>query len=272
MDIIIKSFNRDLYTFLQLQRDILANARLNGAVSVIVPQEDMALFRKHITASFDLFSDEDILAEAGCQAKYCSTWYSQQVVKLAACSVLKADHYLVLDSNTLINGPLTQADLKIGNQWVYEVNHCNDEDLKFEEGSFRYLGLSKKLLKIRNVNQVLMKKHVLGLLHHIGERSSRNPIEVLLETARYPVMSWTEFHLYGVWLDNISAPEYVFAEKNAAATINWLRYSENPLLILEALEAQKPLMVKLYKVRDNYLMPDRDYDELVSQIKSLFVS
>ena len=126
LDVVIKTRTEDLVPFLQLQTDLAQHSRLHGSIYVIVPQQELSQFADIIAKSSILISAEEVVARAGYTDDFPDTWFTQQIIKIAAANVIHRDHYLILDSNTLLGFGFNEHYFLSDARYVYAVNEFRD--------------------------------------------------------------------------------------------------------------------------------------------------
>lgn len=262
LDIVIKTTARDLYTFKQLQRDILKHSRLGGRVHVIVRPSQLSVYEKVVDSTFILNSTEDILKPF--HGRYLQdTWHTQQIFKLLAAGTVKHD-YLILDANMLINFDFNEDHFFKGGRYLYVTGDPGDpSDHRWEIQTRKFLNLDPAgpMFGFRSMVQVFRKNNVLALVDYMEDFYQRNIINIL-DT---PEETWTECKLYGYFCRSLLENSGHFfqlsddtacyhANKDIPHFTSWIKYI-------------RPLMIKLYKYRPTYHASDQEYDAAVEQIK-----
>jgi hypothetical protein len=154
LDIVIKTRRKDLVTYLQLQADLVTHCRLGGKVYVIVPGEDVPLFTGVIHQDFLVKSSEQILELAGYSGEFPDTWSTQQIVKILAMHLVTNEHYLVLDSNTLMGFDFDEQFFQRGSAYVYALGEFHDAAWELQTRNFLNLRQADRIYGFRAVNQI----------------------------------------------------------------------------------------------------------------------
>jgi hypothetical protein len=266
LDIVIKTTVRDLYTFRQLQRDILKHSRLSGRVHVIVRPSQVSAYEKVVDPTFILNSTEDILKPFRSRRSLPDTWHTQQIFKLLAAGVVEHD-YLILDANMLINFDFNEDHFYKGRRYLYVAGDPGDpSDHLWEMRTRKFLNLDPDgpLFGFRSMVQVFRKTNVLALINYMERLYGRN-ITDILDT---PEETWTECKVYGYFCRAILENSGHFfqtsddtacyhANKDISHFTSWIKFT-------------RPLMIKLYKYRPTYHATDQEYDTAVERIKRAY--
>ncbi len=270
LDVVIKTRTEDLVPFLQLQTDLAQHSRLHGSIYVIVPQQELSQFADIIAKSSILISAEEVVARAGYTEDFPDTWFTQQIIKIAAANVIYCDHYLILDSNTLLGFGFNEHYFLSDARYVYAVNEFRDVAWELQSRNFLRLHTPGRLAGFRAANQIFVKQHAQALMRHIEALYHDNVVRVLLKYSDdLSTEFWTEFALYGVFVQSLqNMPGHRFEERH-----DLIHYSArwNFSDFLKDVEAEGPLMIKFNKRRHHQYDMDADaYAQRVSEIKSVY--
>jgi len=137
--LVCKSYRRDVARARRLLDSLAPNNPDALPVVVIVPKDDLALFREALgTHRHELVSDEDVVAthpqaaERHLLERYRATpgYRSQQVVKAEAWRLLGCSSYLCMDSDTVFLRPARRGDFVAPGGHPYTLLHQSRELLQ----------------------------------------------------------------------------------------------------------------------------------------------
>jgi hypothetical protein len=270
LDIVIKTRALDLIPFLQLQADLARHSRLKGRVYVIVPREERDRFAGTVAKGTVLMAAEEVTAAAGYAETFPDTWFTQQIIKLVAANIVEHEHYLILDSNTLIGFDFDERHFISHGEYVYAVNEFRDVDWELQSRKFLGLRASTCLLGFRAANQIFSKQNAQALMRHVEGLYNDNIVRVLL---RYSddstTIYWTEFALYGVFVQFLQNGRGHCFEQRSDLIHHSARRKFSGLL--EHVAAEAPLMVKFRKRRrGQYDLGPEEYARRVAEIKHAY--
>ena len=270
LDVVIKTRTEDLVPFLQLQADLAQHSRLHGSIYVIVPKQELSQFADIVAKSSILISAEEVVARTDYIDDFPDTWFTQQIIKIAAANVIHGDHYLILDSNTLLGFDFNEHYFLSDAQYVYAVNEFRDVAWELQSRNFLRLHTPGRLAGFRAANQIFVKQNAQALMRHIEALYHDNVVRVLLKYSDDASTEfWTEFALYGVFVQSLqNTPGHRFEERH-----DLIHYSArwNFAHFLQDVEAEGPLMIKFNKRRHHQYDMDTDtYAQRVSEIKSAY--
>jgi hypothetical protein len=270
LDVVVKTRARDLVPFLQLQTDLARHSRLRGRTYVIVSRHELNQFADVVRKDNVLLSAEEVAAVAGYTGEFPDTWFTQQIIKIAAANVIRHQHYLILDSNTLIGFDFDEHHFLSHGKYVYAVNEFRDVAWELQSRNFLYLHTPGRLAGFRAANQIFSKQNAQALMRHIETLYEDNIVRILLKYSdTQSTEFWTEFALYGVFVQSLrGAPGHCFEERH-----DLIHYSvrRDFAHFLANIEAEGPLMIKFNKRRPKeYDLDADDYAERVSAIKSAY--
>jgi uncharacterized protein DUF6492 len=270
LDIVIKTRALDLVPFLQLQADLARHSRLKGRVYVVVPREERDRFAGIVTTGTVLVAAEEVAAAAGYGEEFPDTWFTQQIIKIAAANVVEHEHYLILDSNTLIGLDFDERYFISHGEYVYAVNDFRDVAWELQSRNFLGLHAPCRFTGFRAANQIFSRQNARALMRHVERLYGDNVVRVLLAHGDDLSTSfWTEFALYGVFVQSVQeVPGHWFEERG-----DLFHYSarRNFAHFLEDIRAQAPLMVKFNKTRPGqYDLAPREYASRVAEIKRAY--
>ena len=269
LDLVIKTRFRDIVTYQELQKDILKHCRLKGQVHVIVPQTQIRYFRKVVAKSFVLVSSEEILEASGFRTDLPDTWTTQQILKLLAFSIVKNEAFLILDSNTLLGFDFNENFFRKHGQYVYGIGDFSDIAWELQSRNLLRVAASSTLSGFRSVNQIFLKANIRALFDHLEHLYGDDAVSTLLRYSDHrKSASWTEYTLYGVFCQRIlpAATQHFQARRDLFSFSFRIPFQE----FLVEVEKHAPLMIKFYKRRPAYLVPDRAYRRYVAQIKRIY--
>jgi Family of unknown function (DUF6492) len=267
LDIVIKTRVHDLIPFLQLQTDLAKHSRLRGRIHVIVPSDEFRRFADVVAKGSVLLTAEEVTEAAGYTAEFPDTWFTQQVIKVIAANIVDHEHYLILDSNTLVNFDFEEQHFLSHGEYVYAVNEFRDVVWELQSRNFLRLHAPTRLAGFRAANQIFSKQNVQALINHVESLYNDNIVRTLLKYSDdLSTHFWTEFALYGSFVQALRKPAgHRFEERH-----DLIHYSarRNFAHLLQDIEAQAPLMIKFNKGRPGqYDLSDDDYARRVSEIK-----
>lgn len=270
LDVVIKTRTEDLVPFLQLQTDLAQHSRLHGCTYVIVSRHELDQFADVVWKDNILLCSEEVAAVAGYTDEFPDTWYTQQIIKIAAANIIRHQHYLILDSNTLIGFDFDEDDFLSDAQYVYAVNEFRDVAWELQSRNFLRLHTPARLAGFRAANQIFSKPNAQALMRYIEALYHDDVVRVLLKYSDdLSTEFWTEFALYGVFVQSLkNTPGHRFEERH-----DLIHYSArwNFANFLQDVEAEGPLMIKFNKRRHHQYDMDADaYAQRVSEIKSAY--
>ena len=270
LDVVIKTRAQDLVPFLQLQTDLARHSRLHGCTYVIVSRHEIDQFVDVVRKDNVLLCAEEVTAAAGYDDDFPDTWYTQQIIKIAAANITRHQHYLVLDSNTLIGFDFDEHYFLSNEEYVYAVNEFRDVAWELQSRNFLRLHTPERLAGFRAANQIFSKQNAQALMRYIETLYEDNIVRILLKHSdSESTVFWTEFALYGVFVQSLQAtPGHCFEKRHDLIHFS-VRY--NFAHLLDDIEAEGPLMIKFSKRRSGQhdLGPD-NYAQRVSAIKSAY--
>jgi hypothetical protein len=269
LDIVIKTRRKDLATYLQLQTDLATHCRLGGNVYVIVPGEDVSLFRGVIHKDFIVASSEQVLELAGYSGQFPDTWQTQQVVKILATHLVTHEQYLIIDSNTLIGFDFDEKFFLRGTDYVYALGEFHDAAWELQTRNFLKLHQADRIYGFRAVNQIFIKENVKRLIDYVEALYKRNVVAILLDYSdEFCTEYWAEYALYGVFirciLDNTG---HYFARRHDLLHFSFKKDFRE---FLVEIERERPLMIKFHKRRPSYELTSNQYAKYVAEIKNAY--
>jgi Family of unknown function (DUF6492) len=270
LDIVIKTRALDLIPFLQLQADLARHSRLKGRVYVVVPREELDRFAGVVAKGTVLMAAEEVTAAAGYAEAFPDTWLTQQIIKLIAANIVEHEHYLILDSNTLIGFDFNERHFLSHGEYVYAVNEFRDVAWELQSRNFLGLRAQTCLLGFRAANQIFSKQNAQALMRHVEQLYNDNIVRVLLRYSDdLSTIYWTEFALYGVFVQSLqNGSGHCFEQRS-----DLIHYSARQKFsdLLEQIEAEAPLMVKFRKRRrGQYDLGPEGYARRVAEIKRAY--
>jgi hypothetical protein len=270
LDIVIKTRARDLVPFLQLQTDLARHNRLHGRTYVIVPRHELERFSDLVEKGSTLLSAEEVAGVAGHTAVFPDTWFTQQIIKIIAANVIDHEYYLILDSNTLIGFDFDEQFFISHGEYVYAVNEFRDVAWELQSRNFLRLHAPWRLAGFRAANQIFSKQNAQALIRHVESLYNDNIVRTLLKYSDdLNTQFWTEFALYGVFVQSLQGPPgHCFEERS-----DLVHYSARRdfAQFLQAIEEEAPLMIKFNKRRPRqYDLTVDDYARRVSEIKRAY--
>jgi hypothetical protein len=270
LDVVIKTRAEDLIPFLQLQADLARHSRLHGCTYVIVPRDELHQFVDVVQKDNILLTAEEVAAVAGYTGEFPDTWFTQQIIKIAAANVVRHQHYLILDSNTLLGFDFDEHYLLSNGNYVYAVNEFHDVAWELQSRNFLRLHTPGRLAGFRAANQIFSKQNAQALIRRVETLYEDNIVRILLgHSDSESTVFWTEFALYGVFVRSLQeAPGHCFEERH-----DLIHYSArwNFTHFLSEVEAEGPLMIKFNKRRHHqYDLSSADYADRISAIKSAY--
>jgi hypothetical protein len=270
LDIVIKSRVHDLIPFLQLQTDLAKHSRLHGRIHVIVPSDEFRRFADIMAKGNVLLTAEEVAEAAGYTAEFPDTWFTQQIIKIIAANIVDHEHYLILDSNTLVNFDFDEQHFLSHGEYVYAVNEFRDVAWELQSRNFLRLHAPACLAGFRAANQIFSRQNVQALINHVESLYNGNIVRTLLKYSDdLSTHFWTEFALYGSFVQARQKPTgHRFEERH-----DLIHYSarRNFAHLLEDIGVQAPLMIKFNKGRPGkYDLSVDDYARRVSEIKGAY--
>jgi Family of unknown function (DUF6492) len=270
LDVVIKTRVEDLVPFLQLQTDLARHSRLHGCIYVIVPQQELKHFAAVVAKTNILLSAEEVAALAGYTGDFPDSWFTQQIIKIASANVVRHQHYLILDSNTLLGFDFDEHYFLSDGQYVYAVNEFRDVAWELQSRNFLRLRTPGRLAGFRAANQIFGKQNAQALMRYVEALYNDNVVRILLKYSDdLSTEFWTEFALYGVFVQELQkTPSHRFEERH-----DLLHYSArwDFTHFLHDVEVECPLMIKFNKRRHHQYDLDADaYAQRVSAIKSSY--
>ena len=269
LDIVIKTRRKDLVTYLQLQADLVTHCRLGGKVYVIVPDEDVSLFRGVIQKHFIVASSEQVIALAGYSGEFPDTWSTQQVIKILAIHLVAHEQYLILDSNTLICFDFDEKFFQRSTDYVYALGEFHDAAWELQTRNFLKLHQAGRIYGFRAVNQIFIKENVKRLIDYVEALYKGNVVRILLDYSdEFCTEYWAEYALYGVFIRCIlDGSGHYFERRQDVLHFSFKKdFSE----FLAEIEQERPLMIKLHKRRPSYELTAAEYAKCVAEIKAVY--
>jgi hypothetical protein len=269
LDIVIKTRRKDLVTYLQLQADLVVHSLLAGRVYVIVPAEDIFLFRDILHPDFMIASSEQLLALAGYSGEFPDTWLTQQIVKILAMHLVGHEQYLILDSNTLIGFDFDEMFFQRGTDYVYAFREFHDAAWELQTRNFLKLHQAGQIYGFRAVNQIFLKENVKRLIDYVEALYEGNAVAILLNYANeFSTEFWAEYALYGVFIRCFLDGRGHYFEKRHDVLHFSFRKDFNEFLA--EVEEERPLMIKFHKRRPSYELTGAEYAKRVAEIKGAY--
>ena len=270
LDIVIKTRVLDLVPFLQLQADLASHSRVHGRIYVIAPRHERDQFADVVAKGNILLTAEDVVRAAGFTAEFPDTWFTQQIIKIIAANIIEHEHYLILDSNTLIGFDFDEHHFLSHGEYVYAVNDFRDVAWELQSRNFLRLHTRCHLAGFRAANQIFSKQNAQALIRHVELLYDDNIVGVLLKYSDdLSTQFWTEFALYGVFVESLQeSPGHWFEER-----LDLIHYSARRKFthLLQDIEAKAPLMVKFNKRRaGQYDLTVGEYARRVAEIKGAY--
>ena len=269
LDIVIKTRRKDLVTYLQLQTDLATHCRLGGNVYVIVPGEDVSLFRGVIHKDFIVASSEQVLELAGYSGQFPDTWSTQQVVKILATHLVAHEQYLIIDSNTLMGFDFDEHLFLRGTDYVYALGEFHDAAWELQTRNFLKLHQADRIYGFRAVNQIFIKENVKRLIDYVEALYKKNVVAILLDYSdEFCTEYWAEYALYGVFIRCIlDGAGHYFDRRHDVLHFSFKKdFSE----FLAEIERERPLMIKFHKRRPSYELTSNEYAKYVAEIKNAY--
>jgi Family of unknown function (DUF6492) len=274
LGLFIKSTLHDLQPYLFLQEDLHKFCRIRGPVIVCVPDAQIGVFRRHVSSGYELVSDSAVARASNIFWPMRDSWYTQQLLKLCACDVLRSDAALILDSNTIINADFDEAMFQINGRWVYEICDANESDLNWERQTWRFMKLMpQKQFGFRTVNQIFVRGELIGLRRYL-EDIYRTPWGDLLFASaecdsRLRAVSWTEFQIYGAYVAMRSTSKtHRLGKKNRLAYFNPRLHINQLPDILSQWTEERPFMIKAYRQRPGIRLSESEYADVAAAIRN----
>jgi len=270
LDIVIKTRALDALPFAQLQKDLAAHSRLGGRIYVIVPRNERDQLAGLIGGNCVVLTAEEVTAAAGYVDEFPDTWFTQQIIKIIAANVVSHEHYLILDSNTLIGFDFDERHFLSRGEYVYAVNEFRDVAWELQSRNFLGLHAAAPLAGFRAANQIFSRQNAQALIRHVERLYNDNVVRVLLRHSDHlSTIYWTEFALYGVFVQALrNGGGHCFEPRSDV-----YHYSSRRDFcdFLKDIEAKTPLMVKFRKrSRGHYDLGPEGYASRVCQIKRAY--
>ncbi|NOT39094.1 MAG: hypothetical protein HOP13_01220 [Alphaproteobacteria bacterium] len=265
---VVKTFRRDLQSYLQLQDDLqrfdCANIRL------CVPVDDLAAFSRIVAADVELVSSEQVLASFGFHRVLPESWYSQQLLKLLLVASSTVETCWVLDANTILLRPPPRAH-DDGGRIVLSCDRPTEEDRQWYASSARFLGMPISGPRMAAVNQPLSRKAVRALLRFVAVRTRCHPVYALAgsmligQFRREPV--WTEFGLYRSFATHVLPALHRFSK--VRRTVYYRHEIEGRAFDqwLYQVNERRPAMVKVYARRPTGAIPPTRLSAICDRIR-----
>jgi hypothetical protein len=270
LDIVVKTRALDLVPFLQLQTDLASHSRVHGRIYVIVHRHERDQFADVVEKGNTLLTAEEVVKAAGFTAEFPDTWITQQIIKIIAANIIDHEHYLILDSNTLIGFDFDEHHFLSHGEYAYAVNDFHDVAWELQSRNFLRLHAPCHLAGFRAANQIFSKKNVQALIRRVELLYNDNIVSVLLKYSDdLSTQFWTEFALYGVFVQSLpESPGHHFEERR-----DLIHYSTRWKFahFLEDIHAQAPLMIKFNQRRHGqYDLEFSEYVRRVAEIKEAY--
>jgi hypothetical protein len=270
LDIVVKTRALDLVPFLQLQTDLASHSRVHGRIYVIVHRHERDQFADVVRKGNTLLTAEEVVEAAGFTAGFPDTWFTQQIIKIIAANIIDHEHYLILDSNTLIGFDFDEHHFLSHGEYVYAVNDFHDVAWELQSRNFLRLNAPCRLAGFRAANQIFSKQNAQALIRRVELLYNDNIVGVLLKYSDdLSTQFWTEFALYGVFVQSLlEAPGHYFEERH-----DLIHYSARWEFahLLQDIQAQAPLMIKFNKRRHGqYDLEISEYVQRVAEIKKAY--
>jgi hypothetical protein len=270
LDIVIKTCAPDLVPFLQLQTDLASHSRVHGRIYVIVHRHERDQFADIVGKSNTLLTAEEVVRAAGFTDEFPDTWSTQQIIKIVAANIIDHEHYLILDSNTLIGFDFDEHHFLSHGEYAYAVNDFRDVSWELQSRNFLRLHAPSRLAGFRAANQIFSKQNARALIRHVETLYNDNIVGVLLKYSDdLSTQFWTEFALYGVFVQSLQeSPAHYFEERLDLIHFSARRKFDH---LLQDIQAQAPLMIKFNKRRvGQYDLDVSEYTRRVSKIKEAY--
>jgi hypothetical protein len=270
LDIVVKTRALDLVPFLQLQTDLASHSRVHGRIYVIVHRHERDQFADVVRKGNTLLTAEEVVNAAGFTAEFPDTWFTQQIIKIIAANIIDHEHYLILDSNTLIGFDFDEHYFLSHGEYVYAVNDFHDVAWELQSRNFLRLHAPCRLAGFRAANQIFSKQNAQALIRCVELLYNDNIVGVLLKYSDdLSTQFWTEFALYGVFVQSLlESPGHHFEERR-----DLIHYSARWEFahLLQDIQAQAPLMIKFNKRRyGQYDLEISEYVQRVAEIKKAY--
>jgi Family of unknown function (DUF6492) len=269
LDIVVKTRRKDVETYLQLQSDLVTHCHLGGKVYVIVPEEDVPLFRSVIPNDFIVASSEQILELAGYSGEFPDTWSTQQILKILAVHLVAHEQYLIVDSNTLIGFDFDENFFLRGTDYVYAIGEFYDAAWELQTRNFLKLHQADHIYGFRAVNQIFIKRNVRRLINYVEALYQRNVVAILLSYSdEFCTEYWAEYALYGVFVRCILDGTGHYFERRR--DVVHFSFREDFSEFLAEVKRERPLMIKFHKRRPRYELTSDEYAKYVARIKAVY--
>jgi hypothetical protein len=269
LDVVIKTRRKDLATYLPLQDDLACHSRLRGRVYVIVPAEDIPLFREVVRQEFIVASSEQLLELAGYSGEFTDTWVTQQIIKILAALLVTHEQYLILDSNTLLGFDFDETFFLRGTDYIYALGDFHDAAWELQTRNFLKLHQADRIYGFRAVNQIFKRGNVTRLIDYVEALHQEHVVAALLRYSdEFFTEYWTEYALYGVFIRCILHGTGHYFEKRH--DVRHFSFKNDFSEFLAEVERERPLMIKLHKRRPRYELTSEEYAECVAKIKAAY--
>jgi hypothetical protein len=270
LDIVVKTRALDLVPFLQLQTDLASHSRVHGRIYVIVHRHERDQFADVVEKGNTLLTAEEVVKAAGFTAEFPDTWVTQQIIKIIAANIIDHEHYLILDSNTLIGFDFDEHHFLSHGEYAYAVNDFHDVAWELQSRNFLRLHAPCHLAGFRAANQIFSKQNAQALIRRVEQLYNDNIVSALLKYSDdLSTQFWTEFALYGVFVQSLpESPGHCFEERR-----DLIHYSARWKFsyFLQDIQAQGPLMIKFNKRRPGqYDLDASEYARRVAEIKEAY--
>lgn len=270
LDIVIKTRAADLVPFLQLQADLARHSRVHGRIYIIVHRHERDQFADVVGKDNILLTAEEVVRAAGFTADFPDTWFTQQIIKIVAANIIDHEHYLILDSNTLIGFDFDESHFLSHGEYVYAVNEFRDVAWELQSRNFLCLHAPCHLAGFRAANQIFSKQNAKALIRHVETLFNDNIVCVLLKHCDdRSTQFWTEFALYGVFVQSLQESSGHYFEER----FDLIHFSRRRSFhhLLEDIQARAPLMIKFNKCRPGqYDLGVNEYARRVAEIKKAY--
>jgi hypothetical protein len=238
-------------------------------VYVIVPGEDVSLFRSVIHKDFIVASSEQVLELAGYSGEFPDTWSTQQIVKILATHLVAHEQYLVVDSNTLIGFDFDENFFLHGIDYVYALGEFHDVAWELQTRNFLKLHQADRIYGFRAVNQIFIKENVKRLIDYVEALYKKDVVTILLDYSdEFCTEYWAEYALYGVFIRCIlDKTRHYFERRHDVLHFSFKKdFSE----FLAEVKRERPLMIKFHKRRPSYELTSDEYAKYVAEIKAAY--
>lgn len=215
IDVVIPMVERDIvvagYTIEAIRKLVSHNIR---EIYIISPEsENMRAFAKKQNCTFIL--EDDILPSNEIRKQ--GGWIVQQFLKLSADKVVKADHYLVVDADTVFLRPVIfeeKGTYFINAHWDFAPNRKKMTSLILgNDKAYQYDFVSHNMLFSKSI-LANMKKHITDRF----DKSWDLAIMELISKDGESRYSFSEYDLYATYLTEFSGVKFRFLS-NANITV-----------------------------------------------------